>query len=398
METNSMERKAYSVSALTRAIKSALEKDPYLTNIWIKGEVSNLTYHSSGHIYFTLKDSEAIISVTFFRSANKSLKFKLEDGMSVFAYGGVSVFEKQGRYQFNVLYMSLEGMGELQKRIEALKKKLSEEGLFAPERKKALPFLPRRVGVVTSPTGAAVRDIIKAALRRYSNIEIVLAPAKVQGDGAADAIVRGIAELNKEKYGVEVIIAGRGGGSFEDLMPFNEEQVVRAFASSRLPIVSAVGHQIDHPLSDDAADASAPTPTAAAELVVPLKLDLRNEVNYLMQRALSALQNRAASMEVRLNSVMGRRLFAEPHELVNRRELILGDIESRMTAYMKNSVSVKRRAFMAVQNIKLLTEKNISTKTHRFRIAVQSLDNLSPLNVMKRGYAVAINGGGKIIR
>jgi len=397
MDVNGTERKAYTVSALTKAVRAALES-PQFTSIWLKGEVSNLTYHSSGHIYFTLKDKDALIQVTFFRSANKNLKFKLEDGMSVFAFGGITLFEKQGRYQFNALNIDLEGIGELQRRIEELKKKLSEEGLFSQSRKKPLPFLPRRIGIVTSPTGAAIRDIIKVALRRYPNIEIVLAPAKVQGWDAAVAIAKGIAELNKEKYGVELIIAGRGGGSFEDLMPFNEEITVRAFASSLLPIISAVGHQTDHPLSDDAADVYAPTPSAAAELAVPIKEDLMSEINYYLHRINSSLQNRMNAMRLRVKNISGRRVFAEPEDIVNKRELIVEDFENRMIASMKNTVAEKRRTLMSITDIKLLTEKNISIKTHKFRIAVQSLDDLSPLNVIKRGYAIVLNNAKKIIR
>ncbi len=210
--------------------------------------------------------------------------------MSIFAFGGVTVFEKRGSCQFNVAAVRLEGEGELQKRIEQLKKKLTAEGIFDQARKRPLPFLPKRIGIVTSPTGAALRDIIKVALRRFPNIEIVLAPAKVQGDDAAQTIVRGIEELNRPEHRIDVIIAGRGGGSFEDLMPFNEESVVRAFCKSPVPIVSAVGHQIDHPLCDDAADVAAPTPSAAAEIVVPVKQDLFNEINYHIQRSLAGLE------------------------------------------------------------------------------------------------------------
>ncbi|MCL2025207.1 MAG: exodeoxyribonuclease VII large subunit [Leptospirales bacterium] len=397
MDTNGTERKAYTVSALTKAVRAALE-GPQFTSIWLKGEISNLTYHSSGHIYFTLKDKDALIQVTFFRSANRNLKFKLEDGMSVFAFGGVTLFEKQGRYQFNAFSIDLEGVGELQRRIEELKKKLSQEGLFSQERKKPLPFLPRRIGIVTSPTGAAIRDIIKVALRRYPNIEIILAPAKVQGWDAPAAIAKGIAELNKEKYGVELIIATRGGGSFEDLMPFNEEITVRAFASSRLPIISAVGHQTDHPLSDDAADAYAPTPSAAAELAVPNKEDLFGEAAYYLQRIHSALRNKMNTMRLRIENISERRVLAEPENIINRRELIVEDFENRIIAFMKNITAEKRKALMSIPDIKLLAEKNINDKQHRFHIAAQSLDNLSPLNVMKRGYAIVLNSAKKIIR
>ncbi|HEX8994141.1 MAG TPA: exodeoxyribonuclease VII large subunit, partial [Candidatus Paceibacterota bacterium] len=242
------------VTELAQIVKRKIESSPELTSIWVRGEISNITYHSSGHIYFTLKDAGAVLQAVFFKSVNRNLKFKLEEGLAVIAFGSITTYEKRGNYQMVVADVSLEGIGALQKKIEQLKKKLAEEGIFDQTRKKKIPFLPKRVGVVTSPTGAAFRDILKVALRRFPTIEIILAPAKVQGDDAALTIVRGIEELNNPAWGIDVIIAGRGGGSFEDLMPFNEEIVIRAFAGSRVPIVSAVGHQIDHPLSDDAAD------------------------------------------------------------------------------------------------------------------------------------------------
>jgi exodeoxyribonuclease VII large subunit len=391
-------QKVYTVSDLTRDIKDALEKNPYLSSVWLKGEISNLTYHSSGHIYFSLKDENSLISATFFRFANKGLKFRLEEGMSVFAFGGVTVFEKRGSCQFNVAAVRLEGEGELQKRIEQLKKKLTAEGVFDQARKRPLPFLPKRIGIVTSPTGAALRDIIKVALRRYPNIEIVLAPAKVQGDGAAETIVRGIKELNRPEHRIDVIIAGRGGGSFEDLMPFNEEPVVRAFYSSRLPIVSAVGHQIDHPLCDDAADMAAPTPSAAAEMVVPLKQELFDEINYHIQRSLAGLENRARAMKIRLRGIMDRRIFREPQEIVNARELLIADLENRITASLKEAISMKRRGLMALPDISLVMANQMNLKNHRFHMALQSLENLSPLNVMKRGYAIAMDKKKALIK
>ena len=226
----------YTISELTRIIKQTLADNPDLNSVWIKGEISNLTYHSSGHIYFSLKDNDAVVSAAFFKYVNKNLSFKLEEGMNVLAFGSVNIFDKRGTYQFIIAEVRLEGIGELLKRIEQLKKRLLEEGIFDASHKKKIPFLPRRIGIVTSPTGAAVRDIIKVAMRRFPNIEIVIAPAKVQGDLAAESVVRGIEELNNPEHRIDVIIAGRGGGSFEDLMAFNEEIVVRAFYNSRVPI------------------------------------------------------------------------------------------------------------------------------------------------------------------
>lgn len=397
MEINS-EIRFYTVTEINRIIKFELEENPRFNNIWIKGEIYNLTYHSSGHIYFTLKDEGAVISAVFFRYANKNLKFKLEEGMSVLVYGGLTVFEKRGSYQFNVLSARPEGAGELQKRIEQLKKKLAEEGIFDNARKRPLPFLPARLGIATSPTGAAVRDIIKVALRRFPNIEIVIAPAKVQGDDAPESIARAITELNRPERSIDVIIAGRGGGSFEDLFAFNEEIVVRAFYNSRVPIISAVGHQIDHPLCDDAADASAPTPSAAAELAVPVKTDLIDEITYLHNRMTSALSNSYSRFETRFRNVISKKVFRDPYELVNFREMLLNDAERRMALSMKHLISGKKEEFLSLPDITQIEKQLITKLRHRFEMQVQAIHNLSPLAVMGRGYSIVTGKDDKIIK
>ncbi len=397
MEINS-EVQFYTVTEINRHIKFELEENPHFNNIWIKGEIYNLTYHSSGHIYFTLKDDGAVISAVFFRYANKNLKFKLEEGMSVLVFGGLTVFEKRGSYQFNVLSARPEGAGELQKRIEQLKKKLAEEGIFEPGRKRQLPFLPKRIGVATSPTGAAVRDIIKVALRRFPNIEIIIAPAKVQGDDAPLSIARAIAELNRPELAVDVIIAGRGGGSFEDLFAFNEEIVVRAFFNSRVPIISAVGHQIDHPLCDDAADVAAPTPSAAAELAVPQKKDLSDEIAYLHNRISTALLNSYTRDKTRLRNVVSKKVFRDPYEIVNFRGMLLNEMENRIAFSMKHIISGKKEEFLSLPDITHI-EKNLVRKLrHRFEMQVQAIHNLSPLAVMGRGYSIVTDKDNKIIK
>jgi len=388
----------YSVSEISRNIRNILESSDELNRVWVKGEISNLTMHSSGHIYFSLKDASAVISVTFFRSANKGLKFKLEEGQSIFAFGSISVFEKRGTYQLNVYTVKLEGVGKLQIRIEQLKKKLLVEGIFDPARKKALPFLPGRIGIVTSPTGAAVRDIIKVALRRFPNIEIIIAPAKVQGDDAADTIVRAIEELNRPEYDIDVIIAGRGGGSFEDLMPFNEEAVVRAFYNSRVPIISAVGHQVDHPLSDDAADYAAPTPSAAAEIAVPEKMELKNETSYHLDRIYNILlaytrQNRAV-----LDGITGRRLFQKPGDIIFQKASLLLEVEKRMTFSLKDMISYLKNRLLSVRDINLLMGTALRNKDHDFNMALNTLHQLSPLGVLQRGFAVAVDDSDRLLK
>jgi exodeoxyribonuclease VII large subunit len=393
-----MNDKIYTISEITRLIKRDLEENPALNNIWLRGETTNITYHSSGHIYLTLKDENAVISAVLFRYANKNLSFKLEEGMSIFAFGSINVFEKRGNYQFIITQVKLEGIGELQKKIEELKKKLLAEGIFAPEHKKEIPSLPRRIGVVTSPTGAALRDIVKVALRRFPNIEILLAPATVQGDEAALSIVRGIEEMNNPEWKIDVIIAGRGGGSFEDLMPFNEEIVVRAFYNSRVPIISAVGHQIDHPLSDDAADLAAPTPSAAAEMAIPVKLDLQEYIDHLRARSYVALLAYIREMNTRIEGIMSRRIFINPFEIVYNQELVLNDIEIRIISFMKDSIAGKRNQFLMLPDLKRLMRALIKDMKHRYSIVLRNLESLSPLSVLQRGYSIARDDRGDLIR
>jgi len=388
----------YTVAEINGLVKSEVENNPHLSNIWIKGEVYNLTYHSSGHIYFTLKDDSASISAVFFKYANKNLKFRLEDGMKLLVFGGITVFEKRGSYQLNVLQARPEGAGELQKRIEQLRKKLAEEGIFDPSRKKKLPFLPARLGIVTSPTGAAVRDIIKVALRRYSNIEIIVAPAIVQGDDAGVSIAAAIRELNKPQWKIDVIIAGRGGGSFEDLMPFNEEIVIRAFAGSEVPIISAVGHQIDHPLCDDAADVAAPTPSAAAEIAIPVKSDLIDEIEYLNTRMSNSLSSKYAKYNTALQNIISKRIFKSPYEILNSRQMLLSDIENRMVYLMKHRVSGLRENFLRLPDLSRLQKKVLVQKKHDLELLIQNLNNLSPLNIMSRGYSIVFDRNKRIIK
>ena len=388
----------FTVSEITKHLKDEIENHPQFTSIWVKGEIYNLTYHSSGHIYFTIKDDDAQLSAVFFRYANKNMKFKLEQGMSVLLFGGLTVFEKRGSYQMNVLQARPDGAGELQKRIEQLKKKLEAEGIFDLSAKKKLPLLPKRIGVVTSPTGAAIRDILKVALRRYPNIEIILSPAIVQGDGAAATIAAAINELNKPEWKIDVIIAGRGGGSFEDLMPFNEEIVVRAFYNSDIPIISAVGHQIDHPLSDDAADASAPTPSAAAEIAVPLKSDLSDEITYHYTRIENALMRQLKDGRNLYKNIISKKIFRAPLDMVNSRGMLLDEIENRLITLMKNSISGKKERFLKLPDIYRLEKSLIRNKKHNFHIAMQGVDKMSPLNIMQRGYSIAEDSAGAVIK
>jgi exodeoxyribonuclease VII large subunit len=398
MNGNSTQQKVYTVAELTRSIKRTLEGRADFNNLWVKGEIFNLTVHSSGHIYFSLRDNDAVISAVFFRHANRNLDFRLKEGMNVLALGSITVYEKRGSYQINVSMVRQEGLGDLQKRIEMLKQKLAAEGVFSPERKRPIPFLPRRLGIATSPTGAAVQDIIKVALRRYPTIEIVIAPAVVQGVEAPVSIARAIEELNRPEYDIDCIIAGRGGGSFEDLMPFNEEIVVRAFYNSRVPIISAVGHQVDHPLCDDAADIFAPTPSAAAELAVPLKEDLNGEIEYLMIRTANAVGSLLRDLNTRVDGIRSRRIFRDPFEIVNRKEQMLADMLNQMLSSLKDKVSTGKSRLLSIPDIRMIIKNLINTKKHSYSMALKAMEQLSPMAVLQRGYAIALDDEGSVIR
>ena len=270
-------RRIATVTQINNYIKAIMEQTPVLQNVWIKGEISNFKLHSSGHIYLTLKDGGAVLRAVMFRGAAQSLRFRPEDGMKVLARGRISVYEAGGQYQLYIEEMEAEGQGDLYAKFEALKKQLGEEGLFDEQRKKKLPQFPAAIGIATSPTGAAVRDMINILRRRYPMVRVILYPCLVQGEGAAKTVVSAIEHFNSTKS-VDVIIIGRGGGSIEDLWAFNEEITARAVAASELPVISAVGHETDFTISDFVADLRAPTPSAAAELADRLQNDAAGEI------------------------------------------------------------------------------------------------------------------------
>jgi exodeoxyribonuclease VII large subunit len=275
------------VTQLTEQIKSLLEGT--FPDVWVEGEISNITAPQSGHVYFTLKDRQSQIKAVLFRSSQRHLKFTLQHGMQVICRGRVSVYDPRGEYQVIVEYVEPKGVGAFQKAFEELKGRLEKEGLFDRERKKSLPLLPRRIGIVTSPTGAAIRDILRVIKRRHPKMEILIYPVPVQGADAAPSIVEAIGYFNSEKN-VDVVIVGRGGGSLEDLWAFNEEPVARAIFASRIPVISAVGHETDYTIADFVADLRAPTPSAAAEIVVESEAHLRDSILTLQARLVSAVR------------------------------------------------------------------------------------------------------------
>ncbi|OGQ45768.1 MAG: hypothetical protein A3H42_00570 [Deltaproteobacteria bacterium RIFCSPLOWO2_02_FULL_46_8] len=333
--------KIFSVSELTKQIRSNLEKE--FVEIWVAGEISNFRSPSSGHFYFTLKDDKAQISAVMFRGANGNLPFKLAEGLEVICHGRVTVYESRGQYQIVVDHCEPKGLGALQLAFEQLKKKLQTEGLFETKHKKPLPFLPKTIGVVTSSTGAAIQDILKVLHRRFPGVDVILAAVKVQGEGSAEEIAEAIGLLN-QRDDIDVMIVGRGGGSMEDLWAFNEEVVARAIFASRIPIISAVGHEIDFTIADFVADVRAPTPSAAAEIAVPKREDLLLHLEQLKQQ-----------------------LFKSPLRRFPDRMMRIDDLRSRLQFGWQ--VSFDKR----FQNFKKLCS---------------NLDHLSPLNVLAKGYSV----------
>lgn len=351
-----------SVTDLTRGIKSILESN--YSNIWLSGEVSNFKAHSSGHYYFSLKDENSQISAVMFKGSNRLLKFKLEDGLQVIVQGRVTVYEPRGSYQLVAEYVEPQGLGALQLAFEQLKQKLEAEGLFDPLIKKPLPLLPKKIGIVTSPTGAVIRDILNVLKRRYPNVEVLLAPVAVQGSEAAPAIAAAIAELN-QMQDIDLLIVGRGGGSLEDLWAFNTEEVARAIAASRIPIISAVGHEVDVTIADYVADLRAPTPSAAAELAVPLKEEMEFFMKDLRKRLYEIVKRKSQSLQERLD-------FFKSHLKHPRRRL----------------EELSQRCDELQDRLKL----SFSSRLKHFHLEVKSLNKtlqaLSPLAVLERGYSI----------
>jgi len=358
------QRTIYSVSEITRNIKTLVQEQ--YPDIWVRGEISNYRRASSGHIYFTLKDEKAVIRAVLFRGHQQGVRFELEDGMNVIVHGGVDVFDKRGEYQIIIDFLEPEGIGALQLAFEQLKEKLSKEGLFDDAHKKTIPSFPDTVGVITSPTGAALRDIMNVMGRRYRGVHIIIYPVLVQGEGAAEEIAAAIRKANMRDE-TDVLIVGRGGGSIEDLWPFNEEKVARAIYESRIPVISAVGHEIDFTISDYAADLRAPTPSAAAELVVKNRQELLRWLRDLFLRLGNSTQRVLAQKKQLASYHTSDVLFRMMQTILNEKNFALDDV----TKTMLNSME-------SVQN----------GKKARFERIAGQLDALSPLKTLARGYAL----------
>ena len=357
---------AISVTELNSYIKNKIADDEYLNNVLIKGEISNFKNHYTGHMYFTLKDENSLIKCVMFKTYAQKLNFMPKDGMKVFVLGGVSVFERDGVYQIYVKAMQEDGVGILYKKYEELKQRLEQEGYFAEEHKKTIPQMPKIIGVLTSQTGSVIRDIINVSTRRNPNVNIRLYPVPVQGEGAAEKIADGIKFMNKKQL-ADVLILARGGGSLEDLWPFNEEIVAHAIYNSEIPVISAVGHETDFSISDFVADLRAPTPSAAAELAVPDVYEVKQKINSYQNRLRLSLVKKVEIMKLRYEKCMSSRVFKEPLRNINDN-------------YLKVDTYIKK-----LENIIKTKQKEEKTK---YVELVAKLDTLSPLKTLTRGYSL----------
>ena len=370
-----MKYNAVTVTQLNKYIKDRFDEDENLNAILVKGEISNFKNHYTGHLYFTLKDENSLIKCIMFKSYAERVAFKPKDGMQVMVFGSVSVFERDGAYQIYVKSMLEDGMGDLHEKYEKLKKQLEAEGLFDESHKKPIPLYPKEVGVITSQTGAVIRDIINVSTRRNPNVHIRLLPVPVQGTGAGEKIAEKIRIMNEKKL-ADVIIVGRGGGSLEDLWPFNEEIVARAIYESEIPIISAVGHETDFTIADFVADLRAPTPSAGAELAVPDVYELRQKINSYQNRSRNALKKKIELMRLRYEKCIKSRVFTDSTRKIKEQYMIIDTYIKRLESKIKIIQKDKKTQF-----IKLISK----------------LDTLSPLKTLQRGYSLT-EKEGKIIK
>ncbi len=383
-----MHDKYITVTQLTKYIKYKIDNDPHLNEVFLKGEISNFKAHSRGHFYFTLKDEEARINAIMFSSSTKNIKFTPQDGMKVLVTGKISVFEANGGYQIYVNDMLEDGVGNLYIAYEQLKKKLEQEGLFDQKYKKPIPKIPRRVGVVTAATGAAIKDIISTIKRRWPLVEILLFPSLVQGENAAPDIVKQI--KRSEDYDIDTLIVGRGGGSIEDLWPFNEEIVARAIFECNIPVISAVGHEIDFTIADFVADLRAPTPTAAAELAVPAIPDIKNYINQLEIRLTKTMQNKIDYNKKHLTEITSRYIFTNPISIYQTKEMLFDSLIDRLKYATTSLVSKKEKKYIELKNSYIFKTpyQLIDKKANKYLQLVSKLETLSPLETIKRGYTM----------
>lgn len=383
-----MNKEYLTVSQLTKYIKYKLDNDVNLREVYLKGEISNFKAHTSGHFYFTIKDEGSRINAVMFASSASKVKFTPEDGMKILVTGRISVYEATGGYQIYVNEMMEDGVGNLYVAFEQLKKKLASEGLFDEGRKKRIPKIPERVGVITASTGAAIRDIISTINRRFPLTEVILLPSLVQGEGAKEDIVRQIKRA--EDYNLDVLIVGRGGGSIEDLWAFNEEIVARAIFKCPIPIISAVGHEIDFTIADFVADLRAPTPTGAAEIAVPNKNDVINYINQLNLRSRKAVGTILELKKKKLDSIKGHYILNNPLDLYSAKIQKLDYLTESLVKNYKNIIDKEKIKLNNIKTRPLFSNPLVildKTK-QKYTLLLGKLDALSPLKTLERGYGI----------
>ena len=368
-------KNVYTVRQVNSYIKNMFTQDFMLNRIYVKGEVSNCKYHTSGHIYFSLKDESGTIACVMFAGSRSGLSFRMQEGQQVIVLGSVSVYERDGKYQLYAREIVLDGAGLLYEKFEALKRELAEMGMFAPEYKQPIPRYARTVGIVTAPTGAAVRDIINISSRRNPYVQLILYPAQVQGEGAAESIVKGIRALEEKQ--VDVIIVGRGGGSIEDLWAFNEETVARAIFECRVPVISAVGHETDTTIADYVADLRAPTPSAAAELAVYEYREVKENIYSCADTMRRLLLNRVSGERAKAERYALRLKLAHPRQKLNEKRQYAAELETVLRGWMSTALTREK---------------------HRLALCVEKMKGLSPLEKLSRGYSYIQNEQGKNVR
>ena len=409
-----MEKNNYiTVTQLNKYLKYKIDNDPNLGIVFLKGEISNFKNHSRGHFYFTLKDETSRINAIMFKTYASLVKFQLYDGMKVLVTGRVSVYEASGSYQIYVEEIMEDGVGSLYLAFEQLKEKLQKEGLFLESHKKKIPKIPRRIGIVTAPTGAAIKDILSTIKRRWPLCETILFPALVQGDLASQDIVKKIKMA--DTYDLDVLIVGRGGGSLEDLWPFNEEIVARAIYETKVPIISAVGHEIDFTIADFVADKRAPTPTGAAEMAVPNLPDVKNYLEQVTIRLQKAMTTKLYMASQKLKNLTDRRIFKNPVMIYEAKEQLFDSLfeklNSNIKAYLNNKINTlnlikasyifKNPSVLYIDKIYLYNdtikkinnnmEKYLINKTNNYQTLLNKLEILNPITTLKRGYTITYN-------
>jgi exodeoxyribonuclease VII large subunit len=413
------DRRAFTVSELTAKIRDLLTKN--FTDISVLGEISNCREAQSGHLYFTLKDEKAQVRCVCFKNQLRTLKFRPEDGLQVTVRGSISVYESRGEYQIYVETIEPVGRGALQLAFEQLKKRLEAEGLFDAARKKPLPLLPTRIGIITSPRGAAVRDVVQILTRRFPNVHLTVYPVRVQGEGSAAEIVEALKYFNRKRL-ADVLILARGGGSLEDLWSFNEEAVARAIHASAIPVISGVGHETDFTIADFVADLRASTPSAAAELVVQTRREFDKHIADLRESLVVALRHRFLELSRRVHELSARRGFRRPLDLLRQRRQRADEMTSRLALGLRARLEQSRKRFTAAHlriasfdfrmkiaalrlrlekrraDLSLRAERVLRSKRERLERLRLQLEERSPLKVLERGYAIATDASGNLLR